>query len=366
MQCKNLWLSFALIVPSAACDLDALIVGDDPESQESPQKGSPEEPLPAEPTPSEPTVIVVGEGGPLAVDESWLFIASERGPLRVPKAGGEVVPVVPEGALIQPGVELLALDETHVYWSVNNGFDAGYPLFRAPKAGGAPTVLTEQIGPDWWVPAALVVDDAFVYLSQPNIYDGLSPADQLVGTVRRIPKEGGPAQDLASVYTYALAVDESFVYWTRRRVDGTCELVRAEKDGSAPQVLVTEPGVIDRLSARSGGVFWTLVDAGVHVARASIDGGAPITVATSADTFGTPAIAADAIYWLREGGAQTGGVLRATFDGVVTELAVAPASRTRPLFSGIWGARLTVDDDAVYWSYEGDQGGAPRVYRLAR
>jgi hypothetical protein len=47
-------------------------------------------------------------------------------------------------------------------------------------------------------------------------------------------------------------------------------------------------------------------------------------------------------------------------------LVMAPASNNQALFAGAFGARIAIDESAVYWSYEGAQGGAPRVYRLAR
>jgi len=78
-----------------------------------------------------------------------------------------------------------------------------------------------------------------------------------------------------------------------------------------------------------------------------------------------PAVAADAAYWLRGGDTNSGGVLRGSLDGHVDEVAQAPASSPGSAGSGV-GARLAVDANAVYWSYEGTQGGPPRVYRVAR
>lgn len=378
MQSKTLWLSFAMITLAGACDLDSIVVGDtapqtstgdEPQGStggEEPQ-GSTGGEEPQDPLPATPTTLLVGEGGPLAVDDTWLFVGSEKGPLRLPKLGGEAVPVVPEADLIEPGVDLIALDDTHVYWSVYNGISQdGYPVFRAPKEGGAPTLIYKEVGPNVAFPVALAVDDGFVYLSHPDIFNANVPPEELVGVIRRVPKEGGASQDLAPVYSRTVAVDADHVYWPRRLANGGSELIRAAKDGSSPQVLVTEAGVIDMITARGGSLFWTVSDAGLVLARAAIDGGAPITLAASETYPGEPAVASDAIYWLIPGGAVDGKVIRVTFGGELSELVTAPTAANSQGFGGPWDSRITVDEEAVYWAYDGAFGGAPRLFSLPR
>ncbi|MEZ4298730.1 MAG: hypothetical protein R3B70_27515 [Polyangiaceae bacterium] len=316
---------------------------------------------------TEAELIVAGKAGALAADDAWVFFVGEESvPYRVPVCGGTPVPVVPaDGIGNGSGAALIALDATHVYWTAYQTFP-NFELWRAPKEGGTPELLTDKVGPNNSSPAAIAVDDQFVYFSQPDIFNSNDDPDKLQGVIRRVPKAGGPVEDLASGYSLTLAVDSSFLYWARLNQDGTGSVIRAGKDGSSPTPIATELGPTDGFSAAGDRLFWTYTDAGVFSLRTSENGGAPLTLGTTDTYVGPPAATQDAIYWIRPGDTTSGAVFRLATDGTLTQLAEAPASPNAPFFFGAYGARVAVNSNAVFWSYEGAAGGAPRIYRVAR
>ncbi len=315
-----------------------------------------------------PTVILQGKAGTIAVDDCWLFLGGADSPVpyRVSKAGGTPELVIPADGIPGSSVNLIALDATHIYWVTFVGAGSNqYGLWSAPKAGGTPVQLPNEAGPNSSAPGEITVDDSYVYLTYPDFYNTNNGIDQLNGVVRRVPKAGGPAEDIASVFTYSLAADSSHVYWPRRALDGSGELIKAGKDGSGATAFIKEIGPIGVVATRGSRLFWTFEDAGFSNLRTVDGAGTPSTLVTTKDYFGTPAVTADAVYWLRPGQADTGAVLRATLDGTVTEVAKAPASANYSGFYGTFGTRIAADAQAVYWTYDGGSGAA-RVYRVAR
>ena len=334
----------------------------DPNDPEPPQ----DPPPPVEPPSATPTVLA-GLAGTLAVDDTWLFIGAGPVPVRMPKSGGAYEPVAAPLA-DSSGVSLIALDDTHVYWNAYISATA-YQILRAPKLGGEATLITDLPGPNFAMATALVVDDDYVYTAQPDIYNANDGFDKLNGVVRRVPKAGGAPIDLAQVYTYSVAVSDSYVYWPRGTEVGGGELVRADKDGANVEVIAAEFGPISVVVIEGDRLFWVFGDAGQQIARTALESGPATTLfSESGGEFyvGTPAPTADGLYWLRPGGAETGGVLSVDLQGQFSELVTAPASAIFPLFYGAVGAQLAADEAAIYWSYAGSQGGAPRLYRVAR
>jgi hypothetical protein len=325
------------------------------------QNGCPADDAPS----SKPEIVVAGMAGVLAADDAWLFIgnASAPVPYRVPTCGGAPEPVAPIESLPDAArVQLLTIDATHVYWVT------GLEIYRAPKTGGAPELITNKPGPNNSTPTAIAVDDAFVYLSHPDVLNSNNTADKLSGVVRRVPKAGGATEDLSQTFSYPLAVDGSYVYWVKKNLNGSSSVMRANKDGSGAKPFVTEFGSVDGLVTAGNRLYWVVYDAGEASLRTSENGGAPLTL-TTLDSYyvvGTPAAAQDAAYWLRPGDANSGAVLRVQLDSTVTELANAPASSNTSGYYGAYGSRIAANATGVYWSYEVMSGGASRVYRIAR
>ena len=219
-------------------------------------------------------------------------------PYRVVKSGGAIEPLVSAESIADTGtLELIALDDTHVYWSASGGPSFGYLVLRAPKTGGEPTVVTDAPGPNLAVPTGIAVDADYVYVTQPDLLN--SPAN---GVVRRVPKAGGPVLDIAQAFTRSVAVSDSYVYYARLTNNDSDELVRADKDGGNPQVIASEFGPIFDVQVEGDRVFWNSSDAGAYIVRTALEGGATTTLysETGTENFpGAPAVTAGALYWLR-------------------------------------------------------------------
>ncbi len=180
---------------------------------------------------------------------------------------------------------------------------------------------------------------------------------------------GGAAVDLAEVFTYVIAVSDSYVYWPRPVGIGGSELVRADKDGGNVEVVAAELGSIYDVQVEGDRLYWSAFDADQYIARTALEGEASTTLLAESGEqfyFGTPAVTADGVHWLRPGGADAGGVLSVDLAGTFSELATAPASPKTGMFYNLYGTRIAADESAAYWAYEGAQGGLPRIYRVAR
>lgn len=323
--------------------------------------------------PSEPEVIATGRAGTLAVDNTYLYIGdTEPVPFRVAKSGGIPTPVVPVDTFDPAGsVTLIALDATNIYWVTYIGGQPLFQVWRAPKDGSAAaTLLSTTVGPNNAQPFAIAVDDTYVYLTLPDIYNSNNPPDQLEGAIHRVPKSGGNTEVIASVFNRSIAVDDSHLYWPFTSSDNSGAIERSDKDGTNITTLAKEIGPIISIVTGQGGVFWTYQDSfSEYRLRASLNGASPVTLATSQTPFGPPVVGSDGVFWLVPGvEGVTGAVFKAAFDGTVTKVVDAVNSAPSPIFYGAYGPRLAVDDEAVYFSYEPQTPaeGAPRVYRAAR
>jgi hypothetical protein len=177
--------------------------------------------------------------GPLAADDAFLYWAERREGtvVRLPRAGGEpttiardlgyphaVVPArdaIYVGALGGPNAngvpaslvridketlaatvlshesaEFLAADESHVYWASDDC------IRRVPKTGGRAALVTRSAAR---IRSLAVLDDHAYFLG---------------GTlVQRVRTSGGVAETIADEPSYALAVDQTGLYWGRRTKD---------------------------------------------------------------------------------------------------------------------------------------------------
>jgi hypothetical protein len=107
----------------------------------------------------------------------------------------------------------ITTDGDRVYWVTEDGF----VMSHAKAPGGATTMLAaNQTGA-----FNIIADDQYVYWTR-NIKDG---------NVSRVPKGGGPVEDLATgqKYPLGLAQECGTVYWTNQNDYGPGEIVRITK-----------------------------------------------------------------------------------------------------------------------------------------
>ncbi len=345
---------------------------DDEEPSEDPTEGEDptgdDEPPELDPPSALPTVVT-SIGGALAVDDTWLYIAAGNVPVRVLKSGGE--PEALAESTNSGSAVLIAVDAAYVYWTIGGTSNAeGFQVNRAPKAGGDIELVTNEFGPNNARATALAVDETHVYLSQPDLANQNDDPELLRGVIRRVPKAGGDVQEISDDYSYSLALSDANLFWARARTDGGSDLIRAATDGSEIEVASSELGDIFQVAAVGNRVYWTVIDAGEQSLRTmEIGEEAQDIFAQPADDpsfLATPAVTPNAVFWLRPGSATEGAVLTVDLAGDFAEVTAGPAASTLQTFGGPYGDRIVLDDDAIYWSYEGLQGGSPRVYRVAR
>jgi len=321
---------------------------------------------------TDPEVIVTGRAGVLAVDDTHLYIGdTEPVPFRVAKSGGVPTPILPVDTFDpEGGVTLIALDATNIYWVTYIGGQPQFQVWAAPKDGSsAATLLSTTVGPNNAQPFGIAVDDAYVYLTLPDIYNSNDPPELLKGAIHRVSKTGGTPEVIADVFNRSLTVNDTYLYWPRIATDNSGELIRADKDGSNATIMTKEIGPIMNVLAKEDRVVWTFQESlSKYVLRMSVAGNAPTTLASSIVPFGSPVIGSDGVYWVVPGvEGVAGAVFKSDFNGVTTKVADAVASQVSPIYYGAYGARLAVDDTSVFFSYEPQSPveGAARVYRAA-
>lgn len=139
-------------------------------------------------------------------DAGFDLMGLTGGALRsVPTSGGEVTDL----ATGLGGVNDIAVDETHLYWTEFGLLDASGSVKRVPIEGGAVEVLAtgtpEGTTFDVFFPLGIALDDAFVYW-------GESAGG---GAVRTVPKDGGSVVDIGrgqSIDPSSIALDSTYAY----------------------------------------------------------------------------------------------------------------------------------------------------------
>jgi hypothetical protein len=195
----------------------------------------------------------------------------------------------------------VAVDGTTVYWT---NYDDG-TVMKCPVAGCTQPALVAS-GQSY--PSGIAVDGANVYWinsGTPNVL----PDGGITGTgaVMKAPVDGGVPMTLASalVDPWALAIDSTNVYWGGGAIM-RCALAGC---GGKPTAFAAIAGGVSGIVADDVAVYWT--GGGIYgfVQKAAVDGGAPVTVASSLDEPEGIAVGATGLYWTEKG---AGRILRAS------------------------------------------------------
>jgi hypothetical protein len=191
-------------------------------------------------------------------------------------------------------------DGQDLYVTAGGGQGGAGVVERIPLDGGAPTAYA---APNPW---AVAVDDTYVYWTDQRPAGNDGGAGR--GMVRRMPKGGGAAETLAeSNAPLDLAVDGTNVYWLGDRVS-ILSIPKDATDASATTVIAFDGGLLNGIALDATHVYWTEVhsvaswDFRGSVGRAPKTGGAPETLAV--DGFGSLVAPAS----------DDGGVYFAMFD----------------------------------------------------
>lgn len=213
----------------------------------------------------------------------------------------------------------IAVDETHVYWTVSGSGCSDGSVRRMPKAGG----LIETLASDEPNPRRLVLDQDRVYY-----YDGCGS-----GLLRSVPKAGG------AIHTYPIAVKESgdALAVTAKDIYFSDYGVLRIPKGGGTQIAVDGQNYVYDLAADDEGAYWIgLVGGGpAYAVRSHHAGQSGATLLATPDSIGNSiALDATSIYF-----SSSPGIRRMPKLGG-TPVVVTSAST--------W--RLAVDESFVYWT----------------
>jgi hypothetical protein len=158
---------------------------------------------------------------PLATDGNSLYGFAARSIVRVDRDGSLTTLVSDLDTTIDWG---LLVDDRYIFWSAALYDDAGAhtAILRAPKSGGAATLLTD-VPLGGWTPLAM--DETSLYFTQQR-------------NVFSIPKTGGAITSLATANFMTVrvaAVDATHVYWTSADTEAVIE--RAPKSGGTASIV---------------------------------------------------------------------------------------------------------------------------------
>ena len=245
---------------------------------------------------------------------------------------------------------VLVLDATSVYW-----FDQARGLSRAPKAGGAPTVLWPDARDGRLQDhASIAVDDANIYMTV-DTSDATEPGRQ---RLLRQSKHDGTTQVLAQLEGGTIAgvvLDEANIYWVQNG-----SIMRAAKQGSVRAVRIAS-GQMPRshLAVDDARVYWVshVDDGGARfVIRAAPKmGGVASAVVKNVERTAALLVDATNVYWT----SGTKVMAASKTSGVTVQLAEA-RSWVGGIASDATHLYFTVPADSTPMSPEGT------VWRVAK
>jgi hypothetical protein len=158
-------------------------------------------------------------------------------------------------------------------------------------AGKEPSTLASEEKPK-----RLALDDTHVYWTVWG--SGFSADHSKNGAVKRVAKSGGSVEVFAPAqsHPHGIVTDASAVYWAN---DGDGTVMTAPKAGGAPAVLASVPGAF-QVAVDASGVYASTRGGGIF--RIPLGGGAPVRLATAAAEPNQIVLDASGIYYIDDEG----------------------------------------------------------------
>jgi hypothetical protein len=230
-------------------------------------------------------------------------------------------------------------------WEICSG-----SVIKVPLTGGAATTLASVNNADPW---GIVVDATSVYwVNDEASVPGSNSSEHGKGSVMKVPLGGGTPTTLASGLTFpaGIAVDATNVYWTTAgdSIETASHIMKAPLSGGTATTLVSGLNMTNlytSIAVDATNVYWTNPN-GASVMKVSLDGGAPITLASSQNNPASITVNATGVYWTSyvSNVSNTGSIMKVPLDGG-TPTALASGQR----FDETIFMRIAVDVSNVYW-----------------
>ena len=272
----------------------------------------------------QPTVVATGLAAPLglAIDDAWLYFTDTNADnvMRVAKAGGAPVAIVPHQFAASEQPYGIAVTSTHIFWTAyfaafigRAGLAGETPLMLSTGEGYATRIAVDDTSVYWIIPGGirkigrdggtavaigaqsgardLVVDTTGVYLTSSGLSSG-------GGMVVRMGLGGEAPMTLASGLNdpQGIALDATHVYWTEK---GGGTVMKVPRGGGAATVLASGQQAPLGLAVVPAGVYWTNSMGGT-VMNVGLDGGSPVALLSGQRRPTQIAVDACDVYWLDE------------------------------------------------------------------
>ncbi len=244
----------------------------------------------------------------------------------VPLGGGDPIDI----ATVPNTPRKMVSDEAQVYWI---DFDGVWSL---PLAGGTPTLLARSTN----TPIDLIArGDDLIWT------ETTGPAHGETGTVRQVPKAGGPTQVLVQGgdAPRQLASHPSWLYWTEGgpngEVEGFGRIARVPTSGGAAETVVS--GVVTQTPSIAVTNTHVYIGDRWRIKRVPILGGKVETVAAGNDEIASVAVDATSVFWVSKG---LGRVFKAPAAGGAATLLSGLGTSIGP------GGPISIQGGRVYWA----------------
>lgn len=284
----------------------------------------------------------------LAIDREHIYFTEHRAATirRVGKSG--ITSAVTLVSTNEPGFPTaIAVDDTHVYWTLGCGTAAdGVRALSKDAVASSNCMSGPELLAEVHEPRGLVATGTWLYYGEHG-----HPSDQSsnlgAGEIRRVWRNGGPAEIIAAErgQISRVAADSRGVAWAETGADGPG--IWAQNNDQTAPLLLAAAGKPADLAMDSSNVFWIDTEGLYRVARTGAS--APELLAAAEGLPRHIALAPTYIYWTEDTGGEA-RVRRVTKTGGTARLLYASTGQAGDLAINATTIYVAVHDGAAQTS----------------